>query len=107
VLAFQAEWGDRSPVVIVPKKYYTTPTQVFRDAGFSVAIWANHLLRSALTAMQETARRIFAEQCLMAVERTIAPVDEVFRLQNEPELAWAERRYLPTSEHQAIESLAA
>jgi phosphoenolpyruvate phosphomutase len=107
VLAFQAEWGDRLPVVIVPTKYYTTPTQVFRDAGFSVAIWANHLLRSALVAMQETARRIFAEQSLMAVEGTIAPIDEVFRLQNEPELAWAEKRYLPTNEHHVIESLAA
>jgi phosphoenolpyruvate phosphomutase len=107
VLAFQAEWGDRLPVVIVPTKYYTTPTQVFRDAGFSVAIWANHLLRSALVAMQETARRIFAEQSLMAVEGTIAPVDEVFRLQNEPELAWAEKRYLPTGDYHLIDSMAA
>ena len=57
--------------------------------------------------MQETARRIFAEQSLMAVEGTIAPIAEVFRLQNEHELAWAEKRYLPTGEHQVIDSLAA
>ena len=45
ILAFKREWGDRSPVVIVPTKYYATPTDVLRDAGFSIAIWANHLRR--------------------------------------------------------------
>jgi len=34
VLAFKREWGDRCPVVIVPTKYYSTPTEVFRDNGF-------------------------------------------------------------------------
>ncbi|NES86882.1 MAG: phosphoenolpyruvate mutase, partial [Moorea sp. SIO2B7] len=33
VLAFKREWGDLAPVVIVPTKYYATPTEVFRDAG--------------------------------------------------------------------------
>ncbi|HOV38904.1 MAG TPA: phosphoenolpyruvate mutase, partial [Spirochaetales bacterium] len=47
VLAFKQEWGDRAPVVIVPTKYYATPTEVFREYGFSIVIWANHLLRSA------------------------------------------------------------
>ena len=56
VLAFQREWADRSPVVIVPTKYYATPTDVFREAGFSIAIWANHLLRAAIPAMQDCAR---------------------------------------------------
>ena len=55
VLAFRREWGERSPVVIVPTKYYATPTDVFREAGFSIAIWANHLLRAAIPAMQECA----------------------------------------------------
>ena len=47
ILAFMREWGDRSPVVIVPTRYYATPTDVFREAGVSIVIWANHLLRSA------------------------------------------------------------
>ncbi len=58
VLAFQKEWAGRSPVVIVPTKYHATPTDVFREAGFSIAIWANQLLRAAVVAMQETARTI-------------------------------------------------
>ena len=31
ILAFTKEWANRSPVVIVPTKYYATPTQHFRD----------------------------------------------------------------------------
>ena len=42
ILAFRKEWGDRLPVVIVPTKYYRTPTQDYRDAGISMVIWANH-----------------------------------------------------------------
>ena len=95
ILAFKEAWGDRCPVIIVPTKYYNTPTEVFRGAGFSVVIWANHLMRSSLTAMQQTAREIFARQSLAEVEQRVAPLSEVFRLQDEPELAEAEKRYLP------------
>jgi phosphoenolpyruvate phosphomutase len=95
VLAFKQEWGDRAPVVIVPTKYYTTPTRVFREAGFSVVIWANHLLRSSLAAMQETARELFARQSLVEIEGRVASLKEVFRLQDEAELERAERLYLP------------
>ncbi|MCX7787885.1 MAG: phosphoenolpyruvate mutase [Spirochaetes bacterium] len=97
VLAFKKEWGDRLPVVIVPTKYYTTPTEVFRQAGFSIVIWANHLLRSALLAMQKTAATLYREQNLLSIEDRIAPVSEVFRLQGQEELDRAERLYLPAS----------
>ncbi len=95
VLAFKKEWGDRLPVVIVPTKYHSTPTEVFREAGFSLAIWANHMLRSAVTVMQETAATIAREQNLRSVEDRIAPVRELFRLQGASELQEAEERYLP------------
>lgn len=95
ILDFKREWGDRSPVVIVPTKYYTTPTHVFRDYKFSVVIWANQILRTAITAMQQTAKTIKAEENLLAVEDAIVPVAEIFRLQGAKELSTAEKRYLP------------
>ncbi len=95
VLAFKKEWAGRSPVVIVPTKYYATPTDVFREAGFSLAIWANHLLRAAIVAMRETAETIYREQSLIGVEDKVAPVKEIFRLQGASELQEAEERYLP------------
>ncbi|MFQ3621580.1 MAG: phosphoenolpyruvate mutase [Spirochaetales bacterium] len=97
VLAFKKEWGDRCPVVIVPTKYYATPTEVFRQAGFSMVIWANHLLRAALQAMQKTALTLSQEQSLLSLEDKIAPVSEVFRLQGQEELDRAEKIYLPAS----------
>ncbi len=95
ILQFKKEWGDRLPLVIVPTKYYTTPTDVFREAGFKIVIWANHLMRSALTAMQATAKQIFTAQTLIGVEEKVAPLAEVFRLQGESELEQAEKAYLP------------
>lgn len=95
ILAFNKEWGDRLPLVIVPTKYYTTPTEVFREAGFKIVIWANHLMRSALATMQATARQIFVDQSLMNVEEKVAPLADVFRLQGEHELEQAEKAYLP------------
>ena len=95
VLAFKREWGDRCPVVIVPTKYYATPTDVFRDAGFSMAIWANHMLRAAIDAMQSCADTLANEQDLRSVEDHIVPVSEIFRLQGTSELQAAEELYLP------------
>jgi phosphoenolpyruvate phosphomutase len=97
IMAFKKAWGNRCPVVIVPTKYYQTPTDEFRQAGFSLVIWANHLMRSSLMAMQQTARQIFLQQSLVGVEERVAPLEEVFRLQDEPELAEAEGRYLPVT----------
>src|SRR6185503_3163616 len=88
-------WGDRLPLVIVPTKYYTTPTDAFREAGFKIVIWANHLMRTALATMQATAKQIFVDQSLINVEEKVAPLAEVFRLQGEPELEQAEKAYLP------------
>jgi phosphoenolpyruvate phosphomutase len=93
VLAFKRAWGDTLPVVIVPTKYHRTPTEVFRSHGFAAVIWANHLLRASLAAMQNVAGRIAADECLHGVEPDVAPLAEVFRLQRMDELHEAERIY--------------
>ncbi len=95
ILSFMQEWKDTAPVVIVPTMYYTTPTNVFQEAGVSLVIWANHLLRSSITAMQKTAAEIYRERSLRTVEDKIVPVKEIFRLQNADELKQAEKQFLP------------
>jgi len=94
ILSFAREWARRLPLVIVPTKYYSTPTEVFRNAGISTVIWANHLVRSAASAMQNIAKEIFETQTLVNVEDRIAPVNEIFRLQDAEEYSAAERIYL-------------
>ena len=95
--AFMAEWGDRLPVVLVPTKYYSTPTDHFRELGISLIIWANHNVRSAISAMRATSKRIFEDQSLVNIEGTVATVSDIFSLQGADELEEAEKKYLPTS----------
>ncbi len=95
VLAFAKAWGGQCPLIVVPTTYYSTPVEVFEQAGFRLVIWANHNCRAAITAMQNVTRTIFKERSLVSVEDKIAPVKEVFRLQRADELANAEERYLP------------
>jgi phosphoenolpyruvate phosphomutase len=97
ILTFAREWAGRAPLVIVPTRYYSTPTDVFRKAGISLVIWANHVVRAAAAAMQSTAREIFESETLVNVEDRIAPVEEIFRLQDAAEYTAAERLYLSSS----------
>lgn len=99
VLGFAQEWAGRSPLVIVPTKYYATPTEVFEQAGISLVIWANHMIRTCITAMQATAANIHATRSLVESEGHIATVPEIFRLQGAAELLEAEKRYARGSNH--------
>ena len=91
---FAREWAGRVPLVIVPTKYYSTPTDVFRQAGISMVIWANHSCAAAASAMQSVAKEIHDSETLVNVEDRIASVNEIFRLQDADEYSAAERQYL-------------
>nr|MEA2799147.1 phosphoenolpyruvate phosphomutase [Phenylobacterium sp.] len=107
VLTFAERWGGRAPLVIVPTTYYATPTDHFRQVGVSAVIWANHLLRSAMTAMQDTARLIHDEESLASIEGRVAGVKDIFRITGNAELEAAERRYLPAQDRTRAVILAA
>ena len=98
ILKFAEQWDNRTPVVIVPTKYYSTPTEVYRKANISLVIWANHMIRSAVASMQDVASTIYKNESLIEVEENIAPVNEIFRLQGADELVEAERRYVNTNQ---------
>jgi phosphoenolpyruvate phosphomutase len=93
ILQFARAWGQRCPLVIVPTKYYATPSEVFRQHHISLVIWANHMIRSAISAMQATARLIHDSESLVDVEGQVATVQEIFRLQGADELLAAEKLY--------------
>lgn len=95
ILAFTRAWNRLCPLVIVPTMYYSTPSEVFEQAGISMAIWANHNVRAAISAMQSVCRRIHSERSIANVEDQIVSIKEVFRLQRADELMKAEERYLP------------
>ena len=96
IFSFMKVWKDTCPVVIVPTMYYNTPVDDFDKCGVSLVIWANHLLRSSIKAMRQTAEQIFKERSLVSIEKEIVSVKEIFRLQNADELKNAEKIYLPS-----------
>ena len=97
ILRFAGAWKCARPLVIVPTKYYRTPVSVYRDAGISTVIWANHNMRAAITAMRRVCERIKREESVGNVEADIATLDDVFGLLNYNELTTAEKRYLPSA----------
>lgn len=107
IMQFMETFDRDVPVVIVPTKYYTVPTAVWERLGVSSIIWANHNMRSALTAMRETCQKIYYDQSLMGVEDKIVSVSEVFRFQGNDELEKLEEIYLPKKSYQTAIILAA
>lgn len=95
IMAFMREWKHKCPVVIVPTTYHKTPTSVYEEAGISLVIWANHMLRSSIKAMQQTAAQIYEERAISPIESQVVSVKEIFRLQGAAELEEAEKVYLP------------
>jgi phosphoenolpyruvate phosphomutase len=90
---FSQKWGKRCPVVIVPTTYQNTPTEKFKEMEISLVLWANHLIRSSIRYMQEIADSIMKNQNVYCIDSKIAPLSEVFRLQNTAELEAAEAKY--------------
>ena len=104
---FMAGWDGPCPVVIAPTTYYKTDPKLFRDLGVSLVIWGNHMLRSSITAMQRSAKELYASKSPLFLEDEIVPVAEIFRLQDTDELREAERKYLPKKESAKAVILAA
>ncbi|SEO57998.1 phosphoenolpyruvate mutase [Salinihabitans flavidus] len=94
ILEFLDKWDHRVPVILIPTKYYRTPTKTLTDAGGSLVIWANHNMRAAMQAMRETCATIMRDQSLVAVEAEVAPLADVFALAGNEELERAEAQYL-------------
>ena len=97
IASFMKHWDNRKPIIIVPTKYPDTPISEFQKMEVSLVIWANHLMRTSVTAMKNTAKEIHEKVSIADVEKKIIPVKEVFRLQNASEYSNAEEKYLPKS----------
>jgi phosphoenolpyruvate phosphomutase len=103
VLEFARRWDRPVPLVCVPTTYYSTPVEAFERAGVHLVIWANHMMRAAIEAMQRVAARIAASGSAREVEELVVPVRELFRLQGVADREKAERRYaLASSRTRAV-----
>jgi phosphoenolpyruvate phosphomutase len=105
ILSFMKSWELDTPVIIVPTKYPSEPLQSFKEAGISNFIFANHSIRTVITALQKNLRTLRETSDLMSLEDQIAPVVEIFRLQNTEELRKSEQRYFPAPDDEPTKAL--
>lgn len=93
--AFIAAWDGSRPLVLVPTAYPEMTVARMRETGkVGMAIWGNHAIRAAVTAMQDVFARILADGGIHGVDRDIVPVAEIFRLQDMDGIKETEKRFL-------------
>jgi len=81
IAAFLRQWRRDVPVLCVPTTFSSTPADTYAASGVAGVIWANHLMRAAVEAMQQAAREIVRTRSAAVVEHRISTVPELWRLQ--------------------------
>ena len=81
VFEFAHLWQNRLPLIAVPTTYFRTTIADFERAGIKAVIYANHAMRAAVKAMDETLAAISAGDSTASVETKIAPLVRLFELQ--------------------------
>ncbi|MFB7664065.1 phosphoenolpyruvate mutase [Kitasatospora sp. NPDC056138] len=83
VLEFAAEFRrsyPRVPLVSVPTTYNSIHAEELRRAGFNIVIYANHLLRAALKAMQDVSHDILRSGRTAEVEERCIDLKEILHI---------------------------
>ncbi len=83
ILQFCANYGKferRVPLVVVPTTYNSISEEDLVEAGASVVIYANHMLRSAYPAMLKTATTILESHRCFEADQYCMPIREILTL---------------------------
>jgi len=75
-----AEFGKKKPLVVVPSSFNSVTEDELEKAGVNVVIYANHLLRSAFPAMQETATSILKHSRSLECDQRMLSIKEILNL---------------------------
>ena len=93
--SFIRAWNGRIPIVIVPTAYPDMNEDRIQQLGkVAIVIYGNHAIRASVTAMQNIFSRIIKDRGIHNVNAEIAPVEEIFRLQNMNDVKCAEKKFL-------------
>ncbi len=93
--AFIEAWPGRVPLVVVPTAFPDFSRDDAKRRGkVGVLIYANHAIRASVKAMRDAFGAIRGAGTAQAAEGMIAPVSEIFELQDMDGLKRLETRYL-------------
>ncbi len=96
---FTAGWDNPCPLVCVPTTYADTTVTELATAGFKLVIFANQVLRAAVSAMRHALDTLKAESRPAAVNDRIASLPEMYELVGLPELQANEHKFLVPGGH--------
>lgn len=95
VESFVRAWSGKAPIVVVPTAYPEFTVARMKALGkIAVAIWGNHAIRAAVTAMQQVFRQILDDGGIQGADKAIVGVEEIFRLQGMDRVKADEKRFL-------------
>ena len=77
--AFRRE-DPKTPIVVVPTTYNAVTEAELAAHGVNIVIHANHLIRSAFPAMQETARLILEAGCSQPADQKCMSIKDILAL---------------------------
>ena len=96
VISFAKAWRSQLPLVVVPTTYYHTSDTELQSAGANAIIYANHVMRAAVKAMDDTLTILKASHSTACIEKSIAPLHELFELQHMSDVVSKTRPSLET-----------
>ena len=91
---FCKHWDYSTPLITVPTTYPSTPIEQYEKLSISLVIWANHLLRTSISAMRKVAQKVIIEKSIKGISQDLSSVDDIFNLTDENELRSAEEKYM-------------
>ena len=69
-----------TPIVLVPTTYNSVTEEEFKSRGANIIIYANHLMRASVPAMQKTAKNILEHHRSRECDEMLMPFGEIIRL---------------------------
>ena len=78
---FTERWKNKAPLVVVPTTYFHVKAEELERMKIKMVIYANHGIRSVISAMQKTFKEIRESGNTAGVEANIASMNEVFEIQ--------------------------
>ena len=85
--------GIKVPLVCVPTKYNQITKTEMRDAGFSLAVYANYSVRATVKVLQNMFANIIKQETLSAGNSDIVDMDRIFELIAVEELKENQKNY--------------
>ncbi|MCF7917118.1 MAG: phosphoenolpyruvate mutase [Candidatus Omnitrophica bacterium] len=78
--SFYKKFKRKVPLIVVPSTYDIVYEDQLAEAGVSIVIYANQLIRSAYPAMVDTAKKILTHQRTYEARENMMPISEIIKL---------------------------